>query len=62
MNEYKGFKIGDKVRHKFRDKQYQNCEIIEISERRLPLIKVSIDGNLDDTAELPYMDLQLLNK
>lgn len=55
MDEYKGFKIGDKVKHMFREKKYQNCEIIEINEDRLPLIKV-IEGS--ETSELPYMDLK----
>jgi hypothetical protein len=56
MKTYKGFKIGDKVRHKFRDNKYQNCEIIEIRADRLPLIKVIENGV---TSELPYMDIEI---
>jgi len=59
MNEYKGFKIGDIVRHKFRETKYQNCEIIKISENRLPLIKVIEDGV---ESELPWMDLEKVTK
>ena len=54
MKEYKGFKVGDKVKHKFREMKYLNCEIVEIDENRLPLIKVVEDG---EESELPYMDL-----
>jgi len=59
MEEYKGFKLGDKVKNKHREKTVQNCEIIEISEKRLPLIKVIENG---EEHFIPYMDLQLLNK
>lgn len=57
MKEYKGFKVGDNVKHRFRDAKHQNCEIIEISENRLPLIKVIENGII---SELPYMDLVLI--
>jgi len=57
MMEYKGFKIGNKVKHKFRENKYLNCEIIEISENRLPLIKVIENGEI---SELPFMDITLI--
>jgi hypothetical protein len=58
MKEYKGFKIGDNVKHKFRDKRYQNCEITEIREDRLPLIDV-IDLETGEAHLFPYMDIAL---
>jgi hypothetical protein len=57
MNEYKCFKVGDKVKHRFRDKKYLNCEIVEINENQLPLIKVSENGEI---SLLPWMDLVLI--
>ena len=59
MKTYKGFKVGDLIKHKFRDMQYQNCRIIEINENRLPLIKV-IDN--EGISELPYMDIIKIGK
>ena len=60
LQEYKGFKVGDKVKNKWREKTLQNCEIIEIRENRLPLIDV-IDEN-GERRFIPHMDMQLLNK
>ncbi len=49
------FKIGDKVRHKFREHIHQNCEVVGIDKDRLPLIKVVENGV---ESELPWMDLE----
>ena len=57
MERYKDFKIGDKVRHKFRENKYQNCIIKEINEDKLPLILVE-DNNGEHL--LPYMDLDII--
>jgi hypothetical protein len=59
MDEYKGFKVGDRVKNKHREKTLQNCEIIEISEKRLPNILVI--GEDGEEHIIPYMDMQLLN-
>jgi len=59
MEEYKGLKLGDKVKNKWREKTLQNCKIIEISENRLPLIKVIAEDGEEHF--IPYMDIQLLN-
>jgi hypothetical protein len=60
MENYKGFKVGDSVRHRFRENKYQRCKIIEINENRLPLIKVLCEDGFyksNEESELPYMDL-----
>jgi hypothetical protein len=58
MTEYKGFKIGDIVKHRFRETIYQNCKIVKINESRLPLISVVECGV---KSELPWMDLAHVN-
>lgn len=60
MNEYKGFKVGDKVKNKWRENTLQNCEIIEITEKRLPIILVIAEDGEEHI--IPYMDMELLNK
>lgn len=60
LQEYKGFKVGDKVKNKWMEKTLQNCEIVKIRENRLPLIDV-IDEN-GESHFIPYMDMKLLKK
>ena len=60
MDEYKGFKVGDKVKNKWRENTLQNCEIIEISEKRLPNILVIAEDGEEHI--IPYMDMELINK
>ena len=53
--EYEGgFKVGDKVKHKFREHKYQNCEVLPLKDDRLPFVQVIEDGVVH---ELPWMDL-----
>lgn len=59
MDEYKGFKVGDKVRNKYREKTLQNCEIIEINEKKLPIIFVIAEDGEEHI--IPYMDMELIN-
>jgi hypothetical protein len=53
-------KVGDNVKHKFRENKYQKGTIIAMEEYRLPLVKVLFEDGFygpNEESEIPYMDL-----